>query len=222
MAKRTYGQYCAVARTLDIVGERWTLLIVRELLGGARRYSDILEALPGIGTSLLAQRLKDLEDENLISRKRLAPPAASTVYELTDVGEELARALVPLALWGAKYRLGPRKRGETFRTEWPLHIFRALLEGPLVAGIHAVYEFRVDDSVAHLLIDDGRVLVRDGPAPGPVDVTLTTDTKTFVDMGVRRIDPARAVAEGLVTVEGDPDAVLRFGALTESAFAEVL
>ena len=217
--RRTYGQYCAVARTLDVVGERWTLLIVRELIGGPHRYSDLLDALPGVGTSLLATRLKDLEDENIIRRRRLDPPAASTVYELTDVGEELARALLPLALWGAKHRLGPRKRGETFRTEWPLHVFRGVLEG-LVAGINAVYQFDVDGSVAHLVIADGSVHVRDGASPTRPNVRLTTDVKTFVDVGTRRIDPAKAVAEGLVTLEGEPDDLLHFAHLTETAFAD--
>lgn len=221
MSKRTYGQYCAVARALDIVGERWTMLIVRELIGGPRRYTDLLDALPGIGTSLLATRLKDLEDENVIHRRRLDPPAASTVYELSDVGEELARALLPLALWGAKHRLGPRKRGETFRTEWPLHVIRGVLEeNQRTAGVKAVYEFCVDDSVAHLVIDDGYVRSRDGRAPGHVDVRLSTDVETFVSVGVGRIDPWQAVANGSMALEGEPEAIQAFARLLQPALDE--
>src|SRR3954447_8418989 len=107
MVKRSYGQYCALARAFDVIGERWTPLVVRELAVGPRRYADLLDGLPGIGTSLLAARLRDLEADGLVRQRRLPPPAARNVYELTPDGWELAEALLPLARWGTK-RMGKR------------------------------------------------------------------------------------------------------------------
>ena len=86
MAKRNYHQFCAIAHALDIVGERWTLLVVRELLMGPKRFTDLLSNLPGIGTNLLAARLKELEEQGIIERSTLPPPAASSVYVLTELG----------------------------------------------------------------------------------------------------------------------------------------
>jgi DNA-binding HxlR family transcriptional regulator len=211
MATRTYGQFCALARTLDVVGGRWTLLVVRDLLGGPKRYSDLLEGLPGIGTSLLAERLKHLEAEGLIRRRVLPPPAASTVYELTELGDELGRALMPLVAWGAVHLLSrPRLDGEVFRAEWPLLVARVLMDPGRVRGLNAVYEFRVAGSVAHLRVEDGRVSVQPGPAPGEPDVVLTSDLDTFVAVGTGRIDPRQARADGRMRVDGEPDAVRRF------------
>src|SRR3712207_6674695 len=100
MSGRSYDQFCALAKALDVLGERWTLLVVRELLLGPKRYSDLLEGLPGIGTNLLATRLKTLEANGLVARRRLPAPAASTVYELTDRGRGLEPALYELMRWG--------------------------------------------------------------------------------------------------------------------------
>ena len=97
--KRSYGQYCAVARALDLIGERWTLLLVRELLLGPRRYTDLLRGLPGIGTNLLADRLRELESAGLVARRTLPPPASSSVYELTPLGEGLRATVLELGRW---------------------------------------------------------------------------------------------------------------------------
>src|SRR5918995_3325809 len=101
MGKRRYDQYCALARTLDVVGERWTLLLVRELLLGPRRYKDLLAGLPGIGTNLLAERLRHLEEFGLVRRRSLPPPAGSRVYELTELGRGLESVVMELGRWGA-------------------------------------------------------------------------------------------------------------------------
>src|SRR6266853_1849162 len=105
MAKH-YDQYCPVAHALDAVGDRWALLVVRELLQGPKRYTDLAEGLPGIGTNILASRLRDLEAAGVVTKKMLPPPAASRVYELTDYGLELKPVMRELALWGAR-SLGP-------------------------------------------------------------------------------------------------------------------
>src|SRR5687768_11140534 len=105
MTKR-YDQYCPVAHALNLVGERWALFVVLELMRGPKRYTDLAESLPGIGTNILASRLRDLEAAGIVAKRRLPPPAASRVYELTDYGRELRRAIRELALWGAR-SLGP-------------------------------------------------------------------------------------------------------------------
>src|SRR5690349_25163474 len=117
MAKRRYDQYCALARALDVVGERWTLLIVRELILGPRRYTDLLGALPGIGTNLLADRLTSLEREGIVERDRLPPPAAAAVYALTEYGRGLEPAVIALTRWGSR-RLRQPSRSDHFRPSW--------------------------------------------------------------------------------------------------------
>ena len=101
--KRSYGQWCGIARALDIVGERWSLLIVRNLLVGPKRYRDLLDGLPGIGTNLLARRLRDLEGYGVVERAKLPAPASATVYQLTRKGLELEPVVLALGSWGWEY-----------------------------------------------------------------------------------------------------------------------
>src|ERR671915_913739 len=108
MPAHRYRQYCALARALDVAGDRWTLLIVRELLPGARRFTDLVDGLPGISRKLLTERLHDLERDGIIARRELPPPAARQVYELTEDGHDLACAMAPLIGWGTR-RLSERK-----------------------------------------------------------------------------------------------------------------
>src|SRR3954447_3099565 len=117
MAEHRYQQYCGLARALDVAGDRWTLLIVRELMPGPRRFTDLIDGLPGISRNLLTERLRALERDGIIARQELPPPAARQVYELTDDGRDLADAVVPLIGWGAR-RLGEREPTESFRARW--------------------------------------------------------------------------------------------------------
>src|SRR5438874_2834358 len=117
MDGRSYGQYCSLAHALDVVGERWTLLVVRDLLLGPKRFTDLLAGLPGIGRNLLAARLRRLEDEGVVRRRTLPAPAGSRVYELTEDGVELGLALAPLARWGAQ-RTGVRTQDDEVRRGW--------------------------------------------------------------------------------------------------------
>src|ERR1700758_5140593 len=116
---RSYGQYCAVAKALDVVGDRWTLLIVRELLlRGSARYSELREGLPGIATNLLAERLRALQREGVVDRRRQPPPAASTVFELTPRGQELAAVVGALGRWGLRYIAEGPGESDEFRSRW--------------------------------------------------------------------------------------------------------
>jgi DNA-binding HxlR family transcriptional regulator len=206
MAKRTYGQYCALARAFDVLGERWTPLLLRELAVGPRRYADLLEGLPGVSPSLLTQRLRELEGDGIVQRSYLPPPAARAVYELTDDGVELATALVPLARWGAR-RLSSRREGETFSLSWVLLFLRATADAAAARGVHDIYEFHVDDHVFHVTVDDGRVDPKAGPAPRRPDLVVRTDLETFAALGAGALAVEDAVDR--LVVEGDADTVQR-------------
>ena len=131
MAKR-YEQYCPMAHALDLVGDRWALLVVRELMHGPKRYTDLVDHLPGIGTNILAARLRDLEGHGIVARRTLPPPAASKVYELTDYGRELRPALRELALWGARSLGPPTAADELFTGYYDHHL--AFLAGTARVG----------------------------------------------------------------------------------------
>jgi DNA-binding HxlR family transcriptional regulator len=193
-----------------MIGERWTVLVIRELASGPKRYIDVLDGVPGMNTTLLAKRLRDLETDGIVRRRRLPPPAASTVYELTDAGVELAYAFVPLVRWGARHALGPREDDELFHVHWPLLVVQGTIEPETIEGLRATYEFHVDGSVAHMTFDDGRVTVHNGPSESPADVTLTADAEAFVGVGVGRLDAAAMIAAGRLSIEGAPPDVARF------------
>jgi DNA-binding HxlR family transcriptional regulator len=205
--KRSYEQYCGLARALDLVGERWTLLIVRDLSMGPQRYTDLLAGLPGIGSGLLAERLKQLEAEGLARRAKLPPPAAVPVYELTDEGEELASSLAPLALWGAR-RLGPKEQS-LFRADWLLVMLRAVFDPNAAAGVHDTYEFEIDGEVLHVMVDDGRLRTARGPAPGRTDIRVRTDAETFIAVGTGQLSPTDALDQGRAEFDGSPEALTR-------------
>lgn len=208
MTRRTYGQYCGLSRSLDLVGERWTLLVVRELMSGPKRYTDLGEALPGIGTTLLANRVKQLEQDGVVTHRRLPPPAASQVYELTEIGHELARALAPLAIWGMRHQLEhTREPAEIYRAEWTLVFLAELIDRAAIAGKYATYQFHIEDSTARLDLRDGDAIVTPGVPAGIADATLTTDLAAIIDLTRGDLDLAAAVAGGRITVDGNPTAL---------------
>jgi DNA-binding HxlR family transcriptional regulator/putative sterol carrier protein len=208
MSKRTYGQYCALARAFDVVGERWTPLLLRELAMGPRRYADLQAALPGVGTSLLAQRLKELEADGIVRRRFLSPPAARWVYDLSDDGHDLAAALVPLARWGVK-RLGAPQEGETFSLSWMLLFIQETADTEAAAGVHDLYEFHSMGHVFHVTVDDGTVDAQPGPAPRPPDLTVTADLEVLAAMAGGELLATEALATDQVTVDGDEGARIR-------------
>ena len=208
MSRRDYNQFCGLASALDAVGERWTLLIVRDLMGGPKRYSDLASSLRGIGTSLLAVRLKQLEADGVVVRRELPPPAASTVYELTSVGWELADALVPLAVWGARHQLNSQREEEQgFEPEWSLAVLARLLNAGSVADLDAVYEFRIDGEIAHVTAANNATSVTTGPALGPADAVITTDSGTLASLVAGRISVVEAVGSARLVLAGDETAL---------------
>jgi DNA-binding HxlR family transcriptional regulator len=150
--RKSYDQYCPVAHALDLIGERWSMLIVKNLMHGPKRYTDLVEYLPGIGTNILAARLKALEECGVIAKRKLPPPAASRVYELTDYGRSLKPVMRELALWGAK-SLGPPTDADELFEGWLANAVDTML-GPYAT--EGTIEFRVGDEVA-TLADGGAV-----------------------------------------------------------------
>lgn len=207
MTKRTYGQFEGLANALDAVGERWTLLLVRELLLGPRRYTDLLDGLAGIGTNLLARRLKELQDAKLIERRALPAPAGSVVYDLTERGRALEPALIALARWGMAAMAEP-KPNDLLRPGWGILAFKAVFDPEAAAGIHETYEFHVEGDVFHIRVDDANLSAAQGPAEAP-DLVYSCDVETLLAVGARQVNPADAVAQGRARMSGDPAAAQR-------------
>ena len=210
--KRAYDQFCGLAKALDLVGERWTLLLVRDLSLGPQRYSDLLAGLPGIGTGLLAERLKALESEGVVRRAPAPPPAGgTTVYELTDEGRELADAMLPLAVWGAKrLDFDATPVAASYRPEWLFLSLKAQFRPDRARGVRDDYEFHVEGRVVHARIRDGAIDIVRGPVPGGrPDLTVTTDVPTLLAVGVGHLTPSEAAAAGRMVVDDDPAAMQR-------------
>jgi DNA-binding HxlR family transcriptional regulator/putative sterol carrier protein len=207
MAKR-FDQYCPIAHALSLVGERWALLIVRELLRGPKRYTDLAAGLPGIGTNVLATRLRELEDACLVAKRKLPPPAASTVYELTEYGAGLEEVLHSVARWGAR-SLGLPRHDEDLPPEWGLNAFRALFYPERAQGLTATWVIRVGDDVFTVHVDEGRLCIELGAAPAP-DADLAMDMATFYALASGDLPLAEPLGDGRVRVEGDAAVAERF------------
>ncbi|MFF4607108.1 winged helix-turn-helix transcriptional regulator [Streptomyces sp. NPDC001339] len=210
MPRRSYDQYCAVARALDAIGDRWTLLIVRELLGGSRRYTDLHADLPGVSTDMLASRLKDMERDGLVTRRRLAPPGAASVYELTDRGRALLPALTALADWGAS-ALDEKRPTDAVRAHWfAVPLLTRLARHFADDGVEVV-DIALDEGEFHVVLGgDGSGYAdgsgradglgyADGPAEHP-DVRLRMDTATCADLAYDRLSVAQGIASGRIAV----------------------
>lgn len=205
---RSYAQYCGLAKALDVVGDRWVLLIVRELLiRGYCRYSDLKEGLPGIATNLLAQRLRDLERAGLIMKETAPPPIAVPVYRLTARGKELEPVIAALGQWASPLMTAPAKR-DSFRAHWlalPAELYLADRDpdGPPVT-----IELRVDNEAVTLATSDGGVRATLGRGDRP-DAVLRGPPQLMLGVLTGRLGLATARAQGLYC-EGSAAAVRRF------------
>ncbi len=207
--KRSYGQYCAAARGLDVIGDRWTLLVVRDLLLGPKRYTDLLDGLPGIGTNLLAARLRELEGTGLVERRVLPPPAGSAVYQLTEAGEALQPVLLALGRWAGRYFLGAPRSDDRLVPSAYFVAMRASFRPELADGLRETYEFRIGGRVFEVAVDGGRCTTSEGRAGRP-DVVLSMDVETLNGLLLEGLPPSDALTSGQVSVSGDPDALARF------------
>ena len=199
---RSYAQYCPLARALDVVGDRWAMLIVRELSFSPKRFTDLEQRLGGIAPNLLSRRLKELETAQVVARRRLDPPAAATVYELTEKGRGLETAMFELAKWGIEF-LGAFEGGEAFNLEWLIPALEEMADRDAARGVWDVYEFRIGDAAFWVRVEDGDVTVRAGRAAGKVDLLVETDLETFMGIGFGTIVPEDAAAGGRTRIIGD-------------------
>ena len=209
MPEHRYHQYCGLARALDVVGDRWSLLIVRELVPGPRRFTDLVDGLPGISRKLLTERLRELERDGVIARSELPPPAARQVYELTDDGRDLGSAVAPLIAWGAG-RLGERQPEDTVRARTAAVGMVYLANRDAAAGVRESYQYVVGDSAFHFTVHDGSILLGDGHVADPA-VVLTTDEETFAKIVSGEITASSALRAGDLTLAGDRQAAKRLG-----------
>lgn len=194
-----YAQFCPVAHALELVGERWALLVVRELLNGPKRYTDLAAALPGIGTNILASRLRDLERGGIVQKRQLPPPAAAKVYELTPYGEELREPLYALARWGAR-SLGPPTPGDSLAPGWLVNAIRATCKP--WDGDHAP-TFEVHggaDEVVTVHFESGEPVVEPGSAGA--DIVIETDPATLFCVASREQSAREAIGAGAIRVTG--------------------
>ena len=191
---KRYDQYCPIARAAQVVGERWTLLVVRELVPGPKRYTDLVAGLPGIGTNVLATRLRELEAEGVVEKRRLPPPAASQVYELTERGRGLIPVLRSLAHWGA-VALGPPPPDVELEPGWLLDALRTASWG--VDDATGAVTFRIGDELASVV--DGEAVPGEAAEP---EAVVSGDAWSFYHLLVHREFAG-------VEIEGDRDAVER-------------
>ncbi len=204
---RTYGDACGVPRALDRVGERWALMIVRELLLGPKRFTDLRAGLPRASPNVLSERLRELENAGVVRRRQLPPPAASRVYELTEWGAELEIVLSALGRWGARAPLAPEGTGMSCDA----HILslRTLFDPALAGDFAACFDLRLGDERFRAKVGDRALVLERGEATEP-DATVTTDHPTLLALAHRRRDLAGALRAGEMEVEGDVEAFERF------------
>ncbi len=209
--KRNYGDSCGIARALDAVGERWALLVVRELLLGPKRFTDLRAGLPRIGPDMLAARVRELEDAGLVAQRRLAAPAARTVYELTARGRELEPVLHALGRWGSRQGLGPDP--PPLSPDAAVVAMQTMFEPDPAAPLSTV-GLRLDGHEFSLRADADRLVATAGPGP-ELAATVETDPATLSAVLWHGLDLERAIADGRLAIEGDQRAarslLQRFG-----------
>ena len=204
---RTYCDGCAAAHALDLVGERWALLVVRELLLGPKRFTDLRGGLPSVSPNVLAQRLRELERVGVVRRRKLPPPAASKVYELTEWGAELEPVIVRLGRWGARSPSKPRDA--ELGVDSLILSFRTMFDPLAADDLKASYELRLGEDVFRAVVDKGRFEIVRGDAERP-GATIETDAGTLAALVYRGRELAEALQSGAWKIEGDESAVARF------------
>lgn len=206
MTRRTYGQYCGLARALEIVGERWVMLMIRDLLVSPKTVVELQRGLPRIPTDLLCTRLSELERMGVVSRVDTRPDGA-VVYGLTDWGRELDDIVLRLGRWGARL-LGDPRPEDIVTPDGVVTALRATFQPYASRGVRAAYELRIAGFVVHAMVDNGRLDAAAGPLP---DADLVIDPGPYFKALLSGdLDPADAVADGRVQITGDPALLARF------------
>ena len=203
---RTYGDGCGIAHALDLVGERWALLVVRELLLGPKRFTDLRGGLPSASTNVLSQRLRELEEAGIVRRRKLPPPAGSTVYELTDWGRQLKPIVLSLGTWAVRSPSFPENA--PVGTDSVVLALGTFFDAGAAGDLSARYELRLDDSTFPVHIAGGSIELDRGPSETP-DAIVETDAVTFSTVVWNGRPLADALRAGELRIEGDRRAVDR-------------
>ena len=212
---RSYEEYCAIAKSLDVVGDRWTLLIIRELaMRGRCRYTDLRNGLPGIATNLLADRLRELDQAGVVAREEAPPPVATTLFSLTERGQELRPVLDDLMRWGLPL-MTERKPDDAVRSHWLAGALGLMLADQEPDQPPLTIELQIGDEPIVIETSDGRVETRVGAASAP-DVTVTGEPTPTLGLVLGLLDLTAAKAAG-VKYQGPPEALERLQAIERTA-----
>lgn len=207
VGKRDYGQFCGLAAGLNVIGERWTLLIIREMLISPVRFNEMIDNLPGIGPNLLSDRLRSLTEHGVIEHAPVPGDGRGKLYQLTEAGRELRAPLLQLARWGMSF-LDENDSDGVVRAEWGFLAVQAMINEDAIPDVDEVYEFRVGDHTFAIEVKSGQVAFTRGGSADP-DLVITSDPDTFVRIGARLTTPFSAIATGNVKIEGDVEAIHR-------------
>jgi DNA-binding HxlR family transcriptional regulator/putative sterol carrier protein len=207
-SRRSYGDACGIARALDLVGERWALMIVRELMLSPKRFTDLRSGLPHVSPDILSQRLRELEDGGVLRRRRLPPPYATQVYELTAAGRALEQVLVELGRWGAAYA-EPPTAGMGMSIDAHILSLRTLFDPERAGDLDAEIDLRLGACPFRVAIADGRIDAGYGESEEP-DLTIETDPSTLIAVihGRRTLDDA--LEKGELRITGSKRLARRF------------
>lgn len=206
--KRSYGEACRFAYALDVIGERWALLVVRELLLGPKRFTDLRTGLPHVSSNILSERLRDLEQSGVIQRRKLPPPAASSVYELSEWGQELEPIVTKLGAWGARSPIPPES--QEIGPDSIVLALRSLFDPEAAGEMDDAYELRLGDQRFHVEIAGGELELGRGAAGEPATKIAFADAPTFAAVLAGQLPLEDATASGAAQIEGSKQAAKRF------------
>jgi DNA-binding HxlR family transcriptional regulator len=204
--QRRYDDPCGVARALDLIGERWALLVVRELLFGPKRFADLRVGLPRLSQNVLSHRLRELEDAGVVRRRKLGPPVSGWVYELTERGRDLQPVLIQLGRWGGS---APMTSGGELSVDALMLALLTTFDAGAAGSLRGDFELRLGDDVFHAQVADGRLELTRGAADRP-DAIIESDAATLRSLVFLGRDPAEAFRSGDLTLHGDHDAAAPF------------
>jgi DNA-binding HxlR family transcriptional regulator len=209
--KRSYGDACRFAYALDLVGERWALLVVRELLLGPKRFTDLRRGLPNASPNILSERLRELEQVGVLHRRKLPPPLAVQVYELTEWGKELEPIVTKLGAWGARSPLPPEH--QEIGPDSIVLALRSLFDPEAAAGLEASYELRLGDERFHVEVAGGELQLGRGSAAAEPAAAIETDAGTLGALLASQLPLDEALGSGAASITGPKKEARRFLAL---------
>lgn len=216
MKNRSYNQLCGLAYALDVIGDRWTILIIRELFPGPRRFKDLMDWLPGVSTNLLTKRLKHLEQQGLLIRRVLPPPAGSTVYELTKLGLSLKETLLELGKWGSQFVPESMEGTHVLRLGSYALTPQTFFRPELAQGVNETYLLHIGEEVQQVRIADREITVAQQDPQNvsqEADVALYADVPVYLGLMTGQIALDAALLEELIRIEGNMEALHRFLAI---------